>query len=653
MSRPRLIALLLALGTLVVFLPVGNFGFVNYDDPDYVTENSFVKNGLNGAGIRWAFISFHASNWHPLTWMSHMTDCSLFGVNPGAMHFVNVLFHAANAALLFALLGRLTQKIWPAAFVAALFAWHPLHIESVAWISERKDVLSTFFALLSLLGYAKYVEASKVQSPKSKVFFAYGLLAFALGLMAKPMLVTLPFILLLLDFWPLQRFPLSAFRFPLLTEKIPFFLLSVAACVVTCLAQRGAMASLEKVAFSLRLENSLVAYVGYLLKLFWPENLAFFYPLTAPSTTSLAAAGFFLAAISFFVWRARCAWPFVSVGWAWFLGTLVPVIGIVQVGEQAMADRYTYFPAIGIFIIVTFGGLALAERFSIVKKTLVPVAILILAGSVLATENQLRYWRTDETLFGHAVAVAKNNEIAHLNLGVVYEKQGRTAEAMQEYRQALAINPQRAHTHNNIADLLDEAGQPAAALTEYQTALRLDPMTVETQLNLGSLLVELQRFDEAAQYFRHAAELRPADARPHYELGKSLLKQGRDAAAIEEFRTALQRDPENIQILAFTARVLAANENAAGRDGRAALDFAARANDLTGGGLPMVLDALGMAYAENGNFTNAQACAQSVLDLAAQASMKDTGAVQLRLDLYKIQRPWRESFRATNGPVKP
>ncbi len=659
MSRPRLIALLLALGTLVVFLPVGGFGFVNYDDPDYVTENSFVKNGLTGADLWWAFTTVHASNWHPLTWISHMTDCSLFGLNPGAMHFVNVLFHAANAALLFALLWRLTQKIWPAAFVAALFAWHPLHIESVAWIAERKDVLSTFFALLALLSYAKYVEAFQVRSPKSKVFLAGSLLAFALGLLAKPMLVTLPFVLLLLDFWPFNRvgsFELkvagskphnlqpSAFNLQLLLEKLPFILLSAAACIVTCLAQRGAMASLEKVAFALRLENSLVAYVGYLLKLFWPENLAFFYPLTAPSAASLAAAGLVLVAGSFFAWRARRAWPFVTVGWAWFLGTLVPVIGIVQVGEQAMADRYTYFPAIGIFIIVAYGGLALAERFSLVKKMLAPAAILILAGSVLATENQLRYWRTDETLFGHAVAVAKNNEIAHLNLGVVYEKQGRTAEAMQEYRQALTINPQRAHTHNNIADLLDEAGQPAAALTEYQTALRLDPQAVETQLNLGNLLVELQRFDEAAEQFQRAAEIQPADARPHYELGKSLLKQGRDAAAIEEFRTALQRDPENIQILAFTARVLAANENAAGRDGRTALDFATRANDLTGGSQPMTLDALGMAYAENGDFTNAQACAQSVLDLAAQASMKDTGAVQLRLDLYKNQRPWRESF---------
>ena len=668
MSRPRLIALLLALGTLVVFLPAGGFGFVNYDDPDYVTENIFVKNGLDGAGLWWAFTSFHASNWHPLTWISHMTDCALFGLNPGAMHFVNVLFHAANAALLFALLWRLTQKLWPAAFIAALFAWHPLHIESVAWISERKDVLSTFFALIALLCYAKYVEAAEVQSPKSKVYFAYGLLAFASGLLAKPMLVTLPFVMLLLDFWPLNRVagcklqvascaapnrqPATGNR-QLLLEKWPFFLLSAGACVVTCLAQRGAMASLEKVAFALRLKNSLMAYAGYLLKLCWPENLAFFYPLTAPSAGRLAAAGVVLAGISLFAWRTRRAWPFAAVGWAWFLGTLVPVIGLVQVGEQAMADRYTYFPAIGIFIVVTFAGLALAERFSAVNQVLAPAALLVLAGSVLATENQLRYWRTDETLFGHAAAVTKDNEIAQLNLGVVFEKQGRTAEAMRQYRQALAINPRRAHTHNNIADLLDETGQPAAALAEYQTALRLDPAAVETRLNLGSLLVELQRFDEAAACFQRAAELQPADARPHYALGKSLLKQGRDAAAIAEFRRALELDPENIPILAFAARVLAADENTAGRDGRAALAFAARANDLAGGGQPMTLDALGMAYAETGDFTNAQACAQNVLDLAAQAAMKDTGLVQRRLELYKNQQPWRELFRATNAPVQP
>ncbi len=311
------------------------------------------------------------------------------------------------------------------------------------------------------------------------------------------------------------------------------------------------MASLEKVALPLRLENSLVAYSDYLLKIFWPADLAFFYPLVAPSFTAIAAAMVFLLAISFFSWRARRSFPYVTVGWLWFLGTLVPVIGIVQVGEQAMADRYSYFPAVGIFIIVAFGGWDLAVRFPSAKTALATTAVLILAGCVLATENQLRYWRTDETLFAHAIAVTKNNEIAHINLGVVYEKQGRTAEAMKEYREALEINPRRANNYNNIGDLLDEAGEPDKALAEYQTALRLNPDAIEARLNLGGVLVELKRFDEAAEQFRLAAKLKPDDARPHYEMGKALLKQGRDGEAVDEFHQALQLDSEQCQDSGF------------------------------------------------------------------------------------------------------
>ena len=649
MSRPRLIALLLALGTLVVFLPTGWFGFVNYDDPEYVTENVFVKNGLNGPDVAQAFTSYHACNWHPLTWLSHMTDCTLFGLNPGAMHFVNVLLHAANTALLFVLLWRTAKKIWAAAFIAALFAWHPLHIQSVAWISERKDVLSTFFGLLTLLAYAKFTK----ENSRSAYWFA--LIFFALGLMAKQMLVTLPFVMLLLDYWPLQRVTAETFSAAkirrLVLEKIPFFLLVVPACVLTCLAQRAAMSSLERLPFPLRLENSVVTYALYLLKIFWPTNLAFFYPLTARSPVNLTAAALVLVIISFFAWRTWRTKAFVSVGWLWFLGMLVPVIGLVQVGEQSMADRYSYLPSVGIFILFTFGGLALAERFALVKKILAPAAVLILVGCVLATEIELQNWRTDETLFSHAVAVTRHNEIAHLNLGVVYEKQGRTAAAMNEYRTALQINPRRAHTHNNIADLFDAAGQSDAALAEYQAALQLDPGAPEAHLNFGILLVELNRFDEADEQFKLAAILKPTDARPHYQMGKMLLKRGDDAAAIGELRLALQNDPNNFQMLAYTARVLAADENAAGRNGATALTLANKANDLTGGSQPFVLDALGMACAENQDFANAIICAQKTIEQAEAAQMKDTAPLQKRLELYRQNQPWRESFRATNAPA--
>ena len=649
MSRPRLIALLLALGTLVVFLPVGGFGFVNYDDPEYVTENGFVKNGLNGPDIAQAFTSYHACNWHPLTWLSHMTDCTLFGLNPGAMHFVNVLLHAANTALLFALLRRTTKKIWAAAFLAALFAWHPLHIQSVAWISERKDVLSTFFGLLTLLAYAKFAQEN------SRRIYWLALIFFALGLMAKQMLVTLPFVMLLLDFWPLERVTAGNFSVGkirrIVLEKIPFFLLVIPACVLTCLAQRAAMSSLEHLPFLLRVENSVVTYALYLLKIFWPTHLAFFYPLTERSPVNLAIALLVLGVISLFAWRVWRSQPFVIVGWLWFLGMLVPVIGLVQVGEQSMADRYSYLPSVGIFIIVTFGGLALAERFTFVKKFLAPTAILILVGCVVATEIELQNWCTDETLFSHAVAVTRNNEIAHLNLGVVYEKQGRTAAAMNEYRTALQINPRRAHTHNNIADLLDAAGQPEAARVEYEAAIALDPNALEAHLNFGILLVELNRFDEAAEQFKLAAALEPTDARPHYQMGKMLLKRGEDAAAIGELRLALQNDPNNFQMLAYTARVLAADETAGVRDGATALALANKANDLTGGSQPFVLDVLGMACAENQDFAKAIASVQKAIKLAEAAQMKDTAPLQKRLELYRQNQPWRESFRATKAPI--
>ncbi|MES1180725.1 MAG: hypothetical protein ABUL66_02560, partial [Verrucomicrobiota bacterium] len=427
MSRPRLVALLLALATLLVYLPVTRNGFVNFDDGDYVTGNRLVKDGLTWAGIRWAFTTFHASNWHPLTWLSHMLDCQLFGLSPGAHHCVNVLWHAANTVLLFVLLLRLTSSLWPSAFVAALFAWHPLHVESVAWVAERKDVLSTCFALLTLLAYTRYAQSTtsdrrQVAGGFSSSFFILhssfylALVCFALGLMAKPMLVTLPFVMLLLDYWPLKRFSVSAFRFyrfPLLLEKLPFFLLAAVSCVITYRAQDAgaSVASLERVPLHLRLENSLVSYPAYLLKTIWPANLAVIYPL--PKEIPGIAAATAAAVLIFFstvVARARQRSPYLLVGWLWFLGTLVPVIGLVQVGSQSMADRYTYFPLIGVFIAAAFGVHALAVRFQF-PKLAAAAAGLTLTACVGLAENQLRHWRDSESLFAHAVAVTKNNDV--------------------------------------------------------------------------------------------------------------------------------------------------------------------------------------------------------------------------------------------------
>ena len=653
MSRPRLIALLLALATLVVFQPVGSHSFVNYDDTDYVTENPFVKNGLSLTDLGWAFTTFHAGNWHPLTWISHMLDCQLFGPNAGAQHFVSVLWHAVNSALLFALLLRLTKKIWPSAFVAALFAWHPLHVESVAWIAERKDVLSTFFALLALLSYAKYVEASKAKNPKAKAFLAYSLLAFAFGLMAKPMLVTLPFVLLLLDFWPLQRFSLSAFRFPLLAEKLPFFLLSAISCVVTFLAQRKgeAVVSLESVPLLYRLENAPVAAAEYLVKFFWPADLCVIYPLHPIPVWQVAASIAVLLAISFAAWRGRGSQPYLLVGGLWFLGTLVPVIGLVQVGGQAFADRYTYIPSIGFFVAVVFWLNDFSARLQAPKLIVAGFGAVILTACVLATENQLSFWSDSETLFRHAIAVTRDNDIALVNLGVALDVQNRFDEALEVYRQAEKLKSKRPQLHNNLGNILDKLGRHAESLAEYREAVRRRPGDAYLHNCVGSELAALEQYEAALKEFALAERLAPGYAQPHAEIAKDLFLQGRDAEAVDKLHQALQIEPENFQILATAAHYLAANENAAARDGRQALALASKANDLSGRVQPMVFDVLGMALAETGDFTNAQACAQNALDLATAARLP-AAAIQHRLELYQNHQPWHESFRAAPVPAK-
>ena len=677
MFRPRFIGLLLALITLLAYLPASRDGFVNYDDQDYVTENSVVQKGLTWTGIKWAFTTGHASNWHPITWLSHMADCELFGLNPGAHHLVNVLFHTANVVLLLVLLLRLTGELWPGAFVAALFAWHPLHVESVAWISERKDVLSTFFALLTLLAYTRYAKAvtsdkwqvagtekvapapalSRVPCPVS-LFYGLALFLFALGLMAKPMLVTLPFVMLLLDYWPLRRIPDFEFRIPDLTrlvlEKWPFFLLTVVSCVVTFLVQRHgeAVLSLQRFPLNLRIENALISYVRYFGKTFWPVDLAVIYPLPDHLTWigAIAATALgLLGGISWLIWRTRRPCPYLLVGWLWFLGTLVPVIGLVQVGGAALADRYTYFPLVGVFIAVAFGVRDLVNRFQFLKIAVIGADVLILAVCVVLTENQLRYWRDSESLFTRALAVTRDNDTAHLNLGNAFQEEGRLNEALAEYRKAARLSPGYFRVHNDLGSLLDDMGKPKEALAEYRLALRLKPNLPTLHDGTGIVLVELGRFDEAMNEFAEAARLDPTYPWPYFQMGKALLGQGRDAGAIDKLREALRINPDNYQILAYVARVLAANEKPEVRDGQTALVYAVKANVLSDGTLPFVLDALGMACAETGRFDDAQEAIERAIKIATAAGMKqDVASLQQRLRLYQNHQPWRESFLSTN-----
>jgi Flp pilus assembly protein TadD len=677
--RPRFIALLLVLGTLAVYLPVVHHGFTCYDDGVYVSENPVVKNGLTWAGIKWAFTTWHGANWHPLTWISHMLDCQLFGLDAGMHHSINVLFHAANSILLLLLLLRWTNALWPSAFAAALFAWHPLHVESVAWVAERKDVLSTFFALLSLLAYTKAVTGDKwpafaalrrgnqvtgkknspvlIVSPVTRhSSLLPALFFFTLALMAKPMVVTLPCVMLLLDYWPLNRIRNSEFGIRnfinLLLEKWPFLALSAASCVITFLAQHhgGAVASLATVPMDYRLENVPVSYARYLLKIFWPSPLAIYYPMFVIPWLAVAAALAVLIFISVAVWFGRKRGPYWLVGWLWFLGTLLPVIGLVQVGAAALADRYAYFPSIGLFLAVALGVRDCMGWFHLPQKAVASAAAVALAVCVVLTEKQLSYWTDDVALFSHAVAVTKDNGVAHLNLGYALEMEGRKNEAMAEYRVAAELEPDVAEPHNDLANLLDDTGHQDEAVAEFRKALQINPRYVAAHNNFGTLLVELGRFDEAMKEYTETAQLDPTDWHPPYLIGKLLLKQGRDPEAIPYFRQAVKMDPNNPRVLTYLAQVLASDENPQVRDGNAALAMAAKANDLTGGVQPPMLDAMAMAYAEIGQFTNARQAAADALKLATAYDMtNDVPLIRQRLQLYQNHQPFRQSFLYTNA----
>ena len=663
MLRPRSLGLLLAFATLLVFLPTTWDQFINFDDPNYVTENPVVQNGLTWAGVKWAFSGVHVSNWHPVTWLSHMLDCALFRLNPAGPHLINNLFHSVNAALLLAWLWQLTKKLWPSAFVAALFAWHPLHVESVAWISERKDVLCTFFALLTLLAYSRHAENAARNRPpgdneslfretlfiESKYFWL-AVLFFALALLAKPMPVTLPVVMLLLDGWPLKRMPWDKTTlrdfFQLTLEKWPFWLLTAGTCLITVLAQDKAISPLAGVPLSSRLENVLSSYALYLWKMVWPLDLAIFYPLQMPIAGSvLAGAAVVLTGVSALVWLERKASPWLIVGWLWFLISLLPVIGLVQVGSQAMADRYSYFPLIGIFWALTWTIAALADRFKAVKPALLPGALLILAACVSLTEKQIGYWYDSETLFTHSLAVA-DSETGHMCLGAIYEDQSRRTEAMNQYLMALRLNHSSERACGRISKLLADEGKNESAAFFYRQALQRNPEWPYAHQNLGIILIKLGRFEEAMAEFAAEARRDPGYAQPHFLMGRLALQRGLAAEALPHLREGLRLDPENVEQILFLASVLAAAEDARVRNGVAAGALVNQAVKLSGGQHPAVLDVQAMVYAETGQFAEAIRTEQQALKLAtAGGQTEDLALMQRRLERYQRQAPWRESFK--------
>lgn len=546
-TRPEVLWLLIAVligTTLYAYWPITSHGAVGFDDPRYVTENEVVLEGLSARGLGWALTSRHAYNWHPLTWLSHMIDVELFDLDLGRHHLVSLLMHATSAVVLLLLLMRWTGALWSSSVVAALFALHPVHVESVAWLSERKDVLSALLFLLTLLAYARYVERSSAAR--------YGVLlgTFILGLLAKPMLVTLPFVLLLLDLWPLRRWEIAAglkVAPRLLLEKLPLLLLAAGSSGLTLWAQRPIVQDLESYSFGERIGNAAISYVAYLGSFFWPMSLAIFYPHPEAglSWSRVAAACAILAAISgITLWQLRPR-PFLFVGWFWYLGTLVPVIGLVQVGLQARADRYTYLPTIGLSIALCWLLAELgAKRRGMARVSGVLLAAL-LATLVPLTRNQAATWRDDTALFTQALEVTEDNYWAAYNLGLSQMKLGEKRAARAAFERALEVEPDDVESLRNLGQLLAEMGEAEEALVLFERAVALRPGDRFAGVDLGRIYVELGRGAEALVPLTAATELAPDDPEVAFLLGSAYLRLGRRPKALEALRRAEALRPDH------------------------------------------------------------------------------------------------------------
>ncbi len=638
-----LICFAIAAVTLGVYWQVTSHEFTyTFDDDQYVLENSHVLSGLNAESVRWAFTSAgYASNWHPLTWISHMADVQFFGANkPGYHHLVSVVLHIFCALLLFILLDRVTHSPWKSAFVAAIFAIHPLHVESVAWVAERKDVLSTFFMMLAILAYVRYAERPGVLRYTSVA------LLFALGLLAKPMLVTLPVLLILLDYWPLERnLPFGR----LLREKLPLFAMAIASAAMTLVAQRGggAVATFDVFPLPVRLENALVSYVGYLVKMVWPAGLAVYYP--HPGSTipvwQVAGSAVILVVISVCALRLRERFPVILFGWLWYVITLVPVIGLVQVGGQAMADRYTYVPLIGVFAALAWTlPAALAKR---VRPAVfaVPAGASLVALSVV-TFAQVGYWKTPETLFARAIAVTDpdTNGRAHMNMAVALSIKGKTDEAIVHYCEAVRIMPRFVDARNNLGLALLEKGDTAGARDQFTTALGLDPNSAAAHADMAMLFEKTGQLTQAADYFRRATELDPGMVRAHFSLGLIQQRTGDLPGAVESLTRACELSPTEPIIANTLAWIYATCPDGHYRNGEEAVrlaDIASRASNYED---PSILDTLAAAYAEAGRFDLAVETAENAVARSKSLDLPQlTSSVSARLNLYRSGKAYREN----------
>lgn len=619
--------LLLALAVGFVYAPVAGHGFVNFDDPQYVSDNPHLRDGLTARGVAWAFTTGRAGNWHPLTWLSHMLDVRLFGLDAGAHHVVSALLHLSNTLLLFGLLLRTTGARLRSAWVAAMFGVHPLHVESVAWLAERKDVLSAFFGLLALLAYLRY--ARRPGAARMTLVAA----CLALGLLAKPMLVTLPFVMLLLDRWPLDRLlrpqaaPVAS-RFGdrqplrrLVAEKLPLFVLVAASSVVTLAVQRqaGAVKGLDVLPLGQRAANAAVAYAGYVGQVLWPVRLAPLYPYPASLPGGLVAAALAgLAAVTFVALRAERRQPAVAVGWLWYLGTLVPVIGLVQVGSQPHADRYTYLPAVGLFVAVAWGlhsPMASSQRR---RAALGAAAALSVGAGALAARGQVIQWTDSVSLWRHAIRVTGDNPRAHHNLGHALLKQGRVAEATAELEEAVRLAPGSAEAHATLGLALAGQGKLGEAIVHYSEALRLAPEDVEAHNNLGLALAAHGDNQAAIDRFSTAVLLRPELGVARNNLGAALARDGRFVEAVRELEQAVRLQPDDPEPRTNLARALAAlgRGQEAVDQYQAALSLAPD-QPVVHNALGAVLDDLGRGEDALAHFTEALRLAPELADARA------------------------------------
>jgi Tfp pilus assembly protein PilF len=544
----RVIVTAAALATLTIalFASLRTAGFIGLDDPGYVPANPHVTAGLTSSSMAWAWSAAgYAANWHPLTWLSHMLDVELFGLWAGGHHLTSVLLHALNTILLFLLLYRTTSAIGRSAFVAALFAVHPMHVESVAWIAERKDVLSTLFWFLTMLGYAAWTRRP------GTLRYLIVCVSFTAGLLSKPMLVTLPCVLLLFDLWPLGRWTgrLRDLR-PRIVEKLPLFALAAASSVMTVVVQQrgGATTDLDTLPAATRVANALVAYTQYLGKLVWPTNMAIFYPYREDLPWWWIATAFVaVVALSAFAWRARHDRAYFTTGWFWFAGTLVPVIGLIQVGRQAMADRYTYVPYVGLFIAIAWAGHWALSRLRLPASVPVAIAVAVVGGCAALTASQVRVWQTHETIWKHAAAVTTGNYIAANELGMLLAAGNRHADALRYFETAARDKPGFAEARNNLGLTYVQLGRPQDALAQYELAVRLKPAFPEAERNYGNALLAAGQAGAAEAHYRKAIGLRPEMADAHHDLGVLLASQSRLPEAIAQLEDAVRLNPASVK----------------------------------------------------------------------------------------------------------